>query len=54
LIDPSKSNELGNLPQIAIALIAGYSVDLVLSFMDRIAGAFGQSSTNSQTPTGKP
>ena len=54
LIDPSKTDALGNLPQIAIALIAGYSVDLVLSFMDRITSAFGQSSTTSQPPTGRP
>jgi hypothetical protein len=52
LIDPSKTDALGNLPQIGIALIAGYSVDLVLNFMDRITGAFGQPST--QSPSGKP
>lgn len=53
LIDPSKTDALGNLPQIGIALIAGYSVDLVLNFMDRITGAFGQPSST-QSPSGKP
>ncbi|EJM26844.1 hypothetical protein [Pseudomonas sp. GM25] len=53
LIDPSKTDALSNLPQIGIALIAGYSVDLVLNFMDRITGAFGQPSST-QFPSGKP
>jgi hypothetical protein len=54
LIDPSKTDALGTLPQIAIALIAGYSVDLVLNFMDKLTSAFGQPSTSGQTTSGKP
>jgi hypothetical protein len=53
LLTPSKTDALSNLPQIGIALIAGYSVDLVLNFMDRITGAFGQPSST-QSPSGKP
>ncbi|WP_447769279.1 hypothetical protein [Pseudomonas kilonensis] len=53
LIAPSKTDALGNLPQIGIALIAGYSVDLVLNFMDRITAAFGHPSST-QSPSGKP
>lgn len=54
LIDP-KTDGLKNLPPLAIALVAGYSVDLLLSFMDKLTSAFGQPSTSpAQTPPGKP
>jgi hypothetical protein len=58
LIDPSNPSApdaFKHLPQIAIALVAGYSVDVVLSFMDKLTSAFGQPSTSpAQTPSSKP
>jgi hypothetical protein len=53
LLTPSKTDALSNLPQIGIALVAGYSVDLVLNFMDRITSAFGHPSST-HSPSGKP
>lgn len=35
-----KNPTLDNLPPLAISLLAGYSVDLIFSFMDRIIQAF--------------
>ena len=45
IISPSKGSPLQNLPAVAIALVAGYSVDFLLSFMDRLIGAFRGNAT---------